>query len=119
MKTLQKIDLIFCYFSFLSCYYCLMLNLKLKQNVIARAKRAEIRTRNHFCVTNSGESRNFFLPVLRQKPRRAMVIVKKKKFVVADKKKQMSLKYPLIQSQNPNRLNYSQTLNFHELRNIR
>ena len=43
----------------------------------------------------SGESRNFFLPVLRQKPRRAMVKVKKN-FVVADKKKQMSLRYPLI-----------------------
>ena len=66
------------------------------------------------CHMHSGESRNFFLPVLRQKPRRAMVKVKKN-FVVADKKKQMSLRYPLIQSQSPKRLNYTQTLNFNEL----
>ena len=65
-------------------------------------------------LTTSDESRNFFLPVLRQKPRRALVKVKKN-FVVADKKKQMSLRYPLIQSQNPKCLNHTQTLNFNEL----
>ena len=65
-------------------------------------------------MVGSGESKNFFLPVLRQKPRRAIVKVKKN-FVVADKKNQMSLRYPLIQSQNPKRLNYTQTLNFNEL----
>ena len=52
----------------------------------------------------SGESRKFFLPVLRQKPKTVVNQVKKN-FVVPDKKMQMSPRYPLIQSRNPKLLN--------------
>ena len=50
---------------------------------------------------------HFFLPVLRQKSRTR--VKAKKFFVVAHKKRQMSLRYhPLIQSPNPKSLNYTQ-----------
>ena len=69
-----------------------------------------------FWIFGSSKRIKFFLTgrLLRQKP---IVVVKVKKcFVVADKKWQMSLRYPLIRSQNPKRLNYiPKTLNFNEL----
>ena len=67
----------------------------------------------------SGESRKFFLPVLRQKPRTAVKV--KKIFVVADKKRQMSkwvLDIYLSSHKILNALTTPKTLNFNELWNI-
>ena len=65
-------------------------------------------------MVDSGESRKFFLPVLRHKPGTVMKV--KKNFVIADKKRQMSLKYPLIFSYKIlNALITPKTLNFNEL----
>ena len=61
-------------------------------------------------ANSSGDSRKFFLPVLRQKPR--TVVKVRKFFVVAHEKRQMSLRYSLIQSQNPKCLYYTKNFKF-------
>ena len=65
-------------------------------------------------MVDSGESRKFFLPLLRQKPRTVAKV--KKNFVVADKKKPISLLGIHLSSHKIlNAIIIPKTLNFNEL----